>query len=113
MSQSTEKVRGVVTLVTPIKRGETKINTITITPVIRQAGSLRGLKVYDVLTSDYNAMEKLLPRVTSPALTEHELATMETWDFCQLSNEAVDFLQPTSAASASTAMTSSTAPLTE
>ena len=84
------KVTGkeVVTLNAPIVRGKTAISEITITPVLKQAGSLRGLKVYDVLTS--------LPRVTAPALTADEIARMDTWDFCQLANAVVDFLQPPS-----------------
>ena len=65
------KVTGkeVVTLNAPIVRGKTAISEITITPVLKQAGSLRGLKVYDVLTSNYDALVVLLPRVTAPALT--------------------------------------------
>ena len=52
------KVTGkeVVTLNAPIVRGKTAISEITITPVLKQAGSLRGLKVYDVLTSNYDAL---------------------------------------------------------
>ena len=92
------KVTGkeVVTLNAPIVRGKTAINEITITPVLKQAGSLRGLKVYDVLTSNYDALVVLLPRVTAPALTAEEIARMDTWDFCQLANAVVDFLQPPS-----------------
>lgn len=87
------KVTGkeVVTLNAPIVRGETAISEITITPVLKQAGSLRGLKVYDVLTSNYDALVVLLPRVTAPALTADEIARMDTWDFCQLANAVVDF----------------------
>lgn len=85
-----------VQLNTPITRGKTKITEVTITPVLKQAGSLRGLKVYDVLTSNYDALAILLPRVTAPALTADEIARMDTWDFCQLANAVVDFLQPPS-----------------
>ena len=85
-----------VTLIKPIKRSGGDITSVTITEVLHQAGSLRGLKVYDVLTSGYDALAILLPRVTSPALTSDEVARMHTWDLCQLANAVVDFLQPNS-----------------
>lgn len=85
-----------VVLQTPIKRGKTVINEVSLTGALKQAGSLRGLKMYDIITTDVNAMIKLLPRVTSPALTEIELVTMDTWDFSQLAQEVVTFLQPAS-----------------
>lgn len=94
MTKATQKEG--VQLTTPIVRGKTEITEITITPVLKQAGSLRGLKVYDVLTSNYDALIVLLPRVTAPALTADEIARMDTWDFCQLANAVVDFLQPPS-----------------
>ena len=85
-----------VILTAPIVRGKTEITEVAITAVLKQAGSLRGLKAYDVLTSNYDALVILLPRVTSPALTADEIARMDTWDFCQLANAVVDFLQPSS-----------------
>ncbi|WP_186376506.1 phage tail assembly protein [Yersinia alsatica] len=85
-----------VVLQTPIKRGKTVINEVSLTGALKQAGSLRGLKMYDIITTDVNALIKLLPRVTSPALTEIELVTMDTWDFSQLAQEVVTFLQPAS-----------------
>ncbi|ENK6704009.1 phage tail assembly protein [Yersinia enterocolitica] len=85
-----------VVLQTPIKRGKSVIKEVSLTGALKQAGSLRGLKLYDVVTSDVNSLIKLLPRVTSPALTEIELVTMDIWDFSQLAAEVVDFLQPNS-----------------
>lgn len=85
-----------VPLTAPIVRGKSSITEVAITPVLKQAGSLRGLKAYDVLTSNYDALAILLPRVTAPALTADEIARMDTWDFCQLANAVVDFLQPSS-----------------
>ncbi|WP_140918802.1 phage tail assembly protein [Limnobaculum xujianqingii] len=103
-----------VTLVRPIPRKGGDIKEVALTAVLRQAGSLRGLKVYDVLTSSYDALLVLLPRVTSPALTEDEIARMDTWDFCQLSNAVADFLQPNSEQNETEPETAlSNAPLTE
>ncbi|CQH33363.1 MULTISPECIES: phage tail assembly protein [Yersinia] len=83
-----------VVLQTPIKRGKTVIKEVSLTGAMKQAGSLRGLKLFSVMTSDVDSLIKLLPRVTSPALTEIELITMDTWDFAQLSQEVAVFLQP-------------------
>lgn len=87
----------IITLQNPIARKGGKVETVTITDAMKQAGSLRGLKVYDVMTSDVNSLMTLLPRVTNPALTKEELTTMDTWDFCQLSTAVANFLQPSSA----------------
>ncbi|MEB0921873.1 phage tail assembly protein, partial [Citrobacter freundii] len=38
-----------VTLSQPIKRGDQEINSVAITDTIKQAGSLRGLRLVDVL----------------------------------------------------------------
>ncbi|WP_186369504.1 phage tail assembly protein [Yersinia bercovieri] len=97
-----------IVLQTPIKRGKSVIKEVSLTGALKQAGSLRGLKMYDIITTDVNALIKLLPRVTSPALTEIELVTMDTWDFSQLAQEVVTFLQPALAEEPTPAETSAT-----
>lgn len=94
-----------IVLQTPIKRGKSVIKEVSLTDALKQAGSLRGLKMYDIITTDVNALIKLLPRVTSPALTEIELVTMDTWDFSQLAQEVVTFLQPASEGDSTTTET--------
>ncbi|HDL7426045.1 TPA: GpE family phage tail protein [Yersinia enterocolitica] len=94
-----------IVLQTPIKRGKSVIKEVSLTGALKQAGSLRGLKMYDIITTDVNALIKLLPRVTSPALTEIELVMMDTWDFSQLSQEVVTFLQPASEGDSTTTET--------
>ncbi|WOA54380.1 phage tail assembly protein [Dickeya solani] len=86
-----------ITLQTPLTRSGGDVTTVTITDALKQAGSLRGLKVYDVMTSDVDALMTLIPRVTSPALTQDELRRMDVWDFCQFANAVATFLQPNSA----------------
>ncbi|QDL32729.1 phage tail assembly protein [Serratia liquefaciens] len=81
-----------VTLTTPIKRGSNEITTVTITDTIKQAGSLRGLRLVDVLNFDYDAISTLLTRVTSPALTSVEIATLDTGDFVSFIEEITPFL---------------------
>lgn len=97
-----------VVLQTPIKRGKTVIKEVLLTGALKQAGSLRGLKLYSIMTSDVDSLIKLLPRVTSPALTEIEIISMDTWDFAQLSQEVATFLQPASEAEPTPAETSAT-----
>ena len=89
--------KNTVTLTHPIMRGKEAIDKVTITESMSQPGCLRGLKLYDVMQSDVDSMFKLLPRVTSPVLTEVELVTMNSHDFTQLTIVAVAFLAPPSA----------------
>jgi hypothetical protein len=86
-----------ITLSAAIKRnsGE-EITEVTITDTMKQVGALRGLKLYDVMTSDVNSLITLLPRVTSPRLTEVELSTMNIQDFSLLAAGVADFLAPSS-----------------
>lgn len=88
---------GVVSLTRPIKRGETMIDKVRITEAMSQPGSLRGLKLFDVVQSDVDSMIKLLPRVTEPQLTEVDIITMHSYDFGLLVSAAVSFLAPPSA----------------
>ncbi|MBA5857418.1 phage tail assembly protein [Morganella morganii] len=70
------------------------ITEVTITDSMRQAGTLRGLKMWDVATGDVNSMITLLPRVTQPRLSEQELSEMPVDCFSQLVNEVANFLAP-------------------
>ncbi|AWC93106.1 phage tail protein [Morganella morganii] len=70
------------------------ITEVTITDAMRQAGTLRGLKMWDVATGDVNSMITLLPRVTQPRLSEQELFSMPVDCFSQLVNEVANFLAP-------------------
>ena len=89
--------RGVVTLTRPIQRGEQVIKQVKITEAMSQPGSLRGLKLFDVIQSDVDSMIELLPRVTEPALTKADIVTMHSYDFGLLVTAAVSFLSPPSA----------------
>lgn len=56
-----------------------------------QTGELRGLKMTDVLQMDTDAMIKLLPRITQPALTSAQVASLDPADFIALCGKAVLF----------------------
>lgn len=87
----------IIPLFGAITRGKTVIKEVTITDAMAQTGSLRGLKLYDVMVSDVDSLIKLLPRVTSPALTELEVTALHPSDLAQLATGIADFLAPPSA----------------
>ncbi|PID66597.1 MAG: phage tail protein [Gammaproteobacteria bacterium] len=58
-------------LVTGITRGDKTIKQIDLREP--KAGDLRGLKLLDVMQFDTDALAKLLPRISSPALTEQDV----------------------------------------
>ena len=95
-----------VILSKPVKRGDQEIITITITDTIKQAGSLRGLRLVDVLNFDFDAVSTLLTRTTSPQLTSTEIAALATGDFTALCEEITPFLtkaEPSAPGEAATA----------
>lgn len=81
-----------VILSKPIKRGDQEITTITINDNIKQAGSLRGLRLVDVLNFDFDAVSTLLTRITTPSLTSFDVGSMATGDFTALCEEITPFL---------------------
>lgn len=83
-----------VTLDTPIVRGSTTIETLTIRKP--SAGELRGVKLQALMESDVNSIITLLPRITSPALTTGEVNSMDASDLLALGNEVIIFLLPKS-----------------
>ena len=79
-----------VTLDTPIQRGDTTITDVQLRKP--KAGEMRGLNMADVLQMDVNALTKLLPRITTPILTEVEIGNMDPADLLQLGSEVAGFL---------------------
>ncbi|PKP92247.1 MAG: phage tail assembly protein [Alphaproteobacteria bacterium HGW-Alphaproteobacteria-16] len=71
-----------VTLATPIQRGETKIAELTLRKP--RAGELRGLALQDVIQTDVSAMLKLIPRVSTPPLTQDEADNLEADDLTEI-----------------------------
>lgn len=83
-----------VKLSTPIVRGENSFDEIQV--MKPNVPALRGLKLLDVLQSDINALEVLLPRVTQPMLHKADFEKMEPQDFIELATAVLNFLAPTS-----------------
>jgi hypothetical protein len=71
-----------VTLATAITRGTTEITCLDLRKP--RAGELRGLNMQDVLTSEVSAVLKLIPRISSPPLTQDEADALEADDFAEI-----------------------------
>ena len=85
----------VITLDTPIKQGEEQIEMVELRRP--NAGELRGLSIADILQLDVNANIKLLPRISNPMLTEHQVASLDPADLTQMASAVAGFFLPKSA----------------
>ncbi|EOO7438018.1 phage tail assembly protein [Escherichia coli] len=83
-----------VILDTPLMRGEQKIERVTVSKP--NAGTLRGVSLAALAQSDVDALIKVLPRMTYPALAEHEVARLDASDLLQFAGKVVGFLSNTS-----------------
>lgn len=84
-----------ITLDTPITRGSTQITEVTVRKPV--SGELRGVTLTDLLQMDVLALRKVLPRITSPSLTDHELGNLDPADLVQMGSAVTGFLLPKSA----------------
>lgn len=81
-----------VELDSPIQRGKTTVSEIQVRKP--KSGALRGVSLSDVIQMDVQALTRVLPRITEPALTEPELRDMDPADLFQLGNVVSNFLLP-------------------
>ncbi|MBP6876567.1 MAG: phage tail assembly protein [Phenylobacterium sp.] len=79
-----------ITLEKPITRGEQSIEKIQIRKP--QSGELRGVSLVDLGQMEVTALHKVLPRVTLPPLTEHEVSQLDPADLLELGAEVAYFL---------------------
>ncbi|WP_337049272.1 phage tail assembly protein [Serratia fonticola] len=80
----------IVTLDTPLIRGDNEITQVELTRP--KSGALRGTTLADLMSLDVSALCKVLPRISSPALTPQELNGMNPSDLVQLGTAFLDFL---------------------
>lgn len=80
----------VVTLDTPIERGTTTITDVSLRKPM--SGELRGVALTDLLNLEVNALRKVLPRITTPMLTEVEVGRMDPADLVELGSTVAGFL---------------------
>ncbi|MFU1517539.1 phage tail assembly protein [Vreelandella alkaliphila] len=79
-----------VELDTPIKRGKTDITEINVRKPL--SGALRGVALVDLLNMDTRSLQKVLPRITEPALTEADCRELDPADLLQLGTAVSNFL---------------------
>ncbi|HBN5546864.1 TPA: phage tail assembly protein [Enterobacter cloacae] len=82
----------IVILDNPLMRGEQKIEQVTLTKP--NTGTLRGVSLAALANSDVDALIKVLPRMTYPALTESEVMRLEASDLILFAGKVVGFLSP-------------------
>ncbi|GAB5098717.1 phage tail assembly protein [Caballeronia sp. HLA56] len=78
------------TLDTPLVRGEQTITTITLRKP--KSGELRGVSLSDLVNLDVTALSKVLPRISTPTLTEHDVANIDPADLVELGGIFAGFL---------------------
>lgn len=79
-----------VNLDTPIIRGKTYFTSVTLRKP--SSGELRGVHLVDLLNLDVTALLKVLPRITTPAITAPEAANMDPADLLACGNKVAHFL---------------------
>lgn len=84
-----------VVLDTPIRRGTTTIDSITLRKP--NSGELRGVSLSELLQLDVNSLIKVLPRISTPSLTSIEVTSMDPADLVALSLKITGFLLQKSA----------------
>jgi hypothetical protein len=84
-----------IPLDTPLFRGDTNITEVTLRKPT--AGELRGTSLTELLQMDVGTLIKVIPRVSSPTLTEAEVAAMDPADLTQLGGTVASFLLPKAA----------------
>lgn len=82
-----------VHLDSPISRAGGDITAINLRKPT--AGELRGLNLIDLMQMNTDALQKLLPRITIPALTEAEMQKMDIGDFASCGLKVAGFLAAT------------------
>jgi hypothetical protein len=81
-----------VTLDAPITRGEQTVSEVTLRKPT--AGELRGTSLNALVNLDVDALCKVLPRISSPTLTEFDVQQMDSADLVQLGVAFAGFLLP-------------------
>ena len=74
----------------PIVRGTQKIDRVTLRKP--SAGELRGTSLHDLARFDVAALQRVLPRISTPTLTEFEVGQLDPADLMALAGLFSDFL---------------------
>ncbi len=88
----TEQAFKTIKLDTPLTRGDKEITEIQVRKP--KAGELRGVSIASLMQIDVTELTKVLPRITTPTLTDDELRAMDIADLTQMGLEVSGFLLP-------------------
>lgn len=77
---------------TPLVRGSQTIREVTLRKP--KSGELRGVSLSDLVGLDVAALSKVLPRISTPTLTEQDVANLDPADLVMLGGIFVGFLTP-------------------
>ncbi|QEY74105.1 phage tail assembly protein [Pseudomonas denitrificans (nom. rej.)] len=98
-TQVANPTEAVVTLDKPFTRGNNTIDSLTLRKPA--SGELRGVSLLDLMQMDVQALSKVLPRISQPTLTAHEVSTMDPADLLACGVAVSGFLLQKSAKEAS------------
>lgn len=77
---------------TPLVRGSQTITKVALRKP--KSGELRGVSLSDLVGLDVAALSKVLPRISTPTLTEQDVANLDPADLVMLGGIFVGFLTP-------------------
>jgi hypothetical protein len=81
-----------VTLGAPIVREGGPIAALTLRKP--RGGDLRGTKLTELMAADVDAIARIIPRITSPAILPHEFYALEADDLAEVVGTVVGFSEP-------------------
>lgn len=90
LTAQTDSDRETIELDEPIQRGKTTITELQIRKP--KAGELRGVSLMELAQMDVLALRKVLPRITTPTLTDIEIGNMDPADILQCGVAVAGFL---------------------
>lgn len=79
-----------VTLDTPIQRGDQTITRVTLRKP--KSGELRGVSLTELLQLKVEAIQAVVPRISSPTLQKQDMANMDPADLVALGSVVIGFL---------------------
>ena len=85
-----QKDPNTVQLETPIKRGDGHITSVTLRKP--NSGELRGVSLAELLQMKVDALQAVLPRITTPMLHKQDMASLDPADLVNLGTVVVGFL---------------------
>ncbi|OCG45169.1 hypothetical protein A9G28_12900 [Gilliamella sp. Fer1-1] len=77
-----------------LQSGKNTITELTIRKPL--TGDLRGIKLVDFIELDIDSLAKVLPRITTPTIAEHEVFNLDLIDLSAITQVIAGFLSTTS-----------------